>query len=138
MTGKQRKTKAIPTPEKPPPGWPKPLRPEAFYGLAGDIVRMIEPHSEADPAALLLQTLAAFGNCVGRGPHFRVEADRHGLNLFVAMVGRSARGRKGTSWGHIQRIFHDVDRFWEEKCVRPGLSSGEGLIKAVGGDQNER
>ncbi len=32
--------------------WPEPLADEAFYGLAGDIVRTIEPHTEADPAAL--------------------------------------------------------------------------------------
>src|SRR6185369_15445845 len=27
----------------------------AFHGLAGEVVRTIEPHSEADPVALLLQ-----------------------------------------------------------------------------------
>ena len=32
--------------------WPQPLAEEAFYGLAGDIVHTIEPHTEADPAAL--------------------------------------------------------------------------------------
>jgi len=32
--------------------WPQPLADEAFYGLAGDIVRTIELHTEADPAAL--------------------------------------------------------------------------------------
>jgi bifunctional DNA primase/polymerase-like protein len=35
--------------------WPDPLQSDAFYGLAGDVVRIIEPHSEEDPAALLVQ-----------------------------------------------------------------------------------
>jgi len=35
-----------------PENWPQPLAEQAFYGLPGDIVRTIEPHTEADPAAL--------------------------------------------------------------------------------------
>src|SRR5947209_2408381 len=50
--------------------WIEPAAPEAFYGLAGDIVRAIEPHSEADPVGLLLQALVMFGNVVGRCPYF--------------------------------------------------------------------
>ena len=59
------------------PEWPKPLAVEAFHGLAGDVVRTIEPHSEADVAALLIQFLAAFGVAAGRFAYFAVEADRH-------------------------------------------------------------
>ena len=39
-------------PDAPP--WPEPLGKAAFHGLAGDFVRLVEPHTEADPAALLL------------------------------------------------------------------------------------
>ena len=49
--------------------WPT-LAPEALHGLAGEVVRTIEPHSESDPVALLLQFLSAFGNAIGRGPYF--------------------------------------------------------------------
>ena len=34
---------------------------DAFHGLAGDVIRRIEPHTESDPAALLVQFLIAFG-----------------------------------------------------------------------------
>ena len=54
--------------------WPEPPKEEAFHGLAGEIVRVIEPHPEADPVALLIQLLVAFGSAVGRRAHFRVEA----------------------------------------------------------------
>ncbi len=111
--------------------WPPPLSDEAFHGLAGEIVKAIEPHTEADPAALLIQFLAAFGNVVGRGAYFVAEADKHYPNLFLIIVGATAKGRKGSSWGHIERIFKSVDEDWPKSCIRSGLSSGEGLIWTI-------
>ncbi|MBI3467838.1 MAG: hypothetical protein HY000_32920, partial [Planctomycetes bacterium] len=111
--------------------WPDPPDPAAFYGLAGDIVRVIEPHSEADPVALLIQLLVGFGNLVGRIPHFTVEADDHYLNLFANLVGSTSKGRKGVSWGQILRLLHAVDPDWADNRVMTGLSSGEGLIWQV-------
>ena len=68
----------------------------ALYGVAGLAVCGLAPHSEAHPAAILLQLLAAFGNAVGPAPHCMVDATRHGLNLFVVLVGESSKARKGT------------------------------------------
>jgi len=107
--------------------WPE-ASPLMFHGLAGEIVHVIDPHTEADPVALLVQLLAAFGSAVGRSAHFKAEADKHYGNVFAVMVGVSAKGRKGTSWGHIQRLFALADARWESDCVQSGLSSGEGLI----------
>ena len=108
--------------------WPEPLAPEAYHGLAGDIVRTLEPHSEADPAALLIQLLVGFGNVAGRVPHFMAEADRHGLNLFAVLVGPTAKARKGASWSHVRRLLSEVDETWASQNVKSGLASGEGLI----------
>lgn len=41
------------------PLWPEPLGEAAYHGPVGDLVQAIEPHSEADPAALLVQALVA-------------------------------------------------------------------------------
>jgi hypothetical protein len=49
----------------PPPA----LAGEAFHGIAGLLVRTLGPHTEADPAAILPQFLAAFGNLVGPPSH---------------------------------------------------------------------
>ena len=49
------------------------------------------------------QLLAAFGDLLGRGPHCVVDATRHGLNLFVVLVGDSSKARKGTSWSQTGR-----------------------------------
>ena len=109
------------------PEWPQP-DPLLFHGLAGDIVRLIAPHTEADPVALLVQLLAAFGSALGRTAYFTAEADRHYANLFVVLVGISSKGRKGTSWGHIRRLMQLAEPHWEMNCLQSGLSSGEGLI----------
>lgn len=113
------------------PGWPEPMGKAAMHGLLGDIIGTIEPHTEADPAALTLQFLCAYGNVAGRHAHFKVEADRHYPNLFVALVGKSARGRKGTSWGYVMEMLRHVDKPWTKERVQPGLSTGEGLIQAI-------
>jgi hypothetical protein len=110
--------------------FPKLDRQKALYGLVGDVVRAIEPHSESDPVALLVQMLAGFGNLIGRSAHFVAEADEHYTNLFVVIVGESSRGRKGSSLGHIKRLLIAVDDEWAG-CITSGLSSGEGLIHHV-------
>ena len=111
--------------------WPEPIDDAAFYGLAGEIVRTIEPHSEADPCALLVQILVGIGSLIGPGPHFKVEADRHFTNEFVALVGKTSKARKGSSLGHVRRLLHLVDPAWNKDRVQSGLSSGEGLVWAV-------
>jgi hypothetical protein len=118
--------------------WPEPLHAAAFHGLAGGWVRLVLPHTEADPAALLLSLLAGFGNLVGRFPHFVAEADSHFGNLFVLLVGATAKGRKGSSWGHVVRALRAVDPAWADARILSGLSSGEGLVWAVRDPISER
>lgn len=111
--------------------YPSALAEEAFQGLAGEFVRTIEPHSEADPAAILTQFLVGVGNVIGSGPHVLAEADQHPGRLFVALVGVSSKGRKGSSWGHVRQGLGAVDAEWLQARVQGGLSSGEGLIWSV-------
>ena len=106
--------------------WPQ-LNEAAYDGLAGEIVRTIEPHTESDPVALLVQLLVMVGNAIGRAPYFPVEADRHHLNLFMCLVGDTSKGRKGTSAGHPKRLLTGIDHAWGTR-VMGGLSSGEGVI----------
>ena len=111
--------------------YPAPLEEAAFHGLAGEIVRRIEPHTEADPAALLFQFLAAFGNLIGHDHYIVADGTRHYLNLYGVLVGKSSKGRKGTSWNHIANVMERLDPEWRQDRVSFGLSSGEGLIWAV-------
>lgn len=114
-----------------PTHWPSPPAKAAFYGPAGEFVRILEPHSEADPVALLVQALVGFGSVVGRGPYFMVEADRHALNLYAVMVGATSKARKGTSEGRVRAMLSQCDAAWASNRILAGLSSGEGLIWAV-------
>jgi hypothetical protein len=109
--------------------WPS-IHDAAFHGLPGEFVRLVGPHSEADPAALLAQFLVATGNLIGRGPHFRVEADRHGLNLYAVVVGDTSKARKGTSWVPVHRLMGLVEPNWLPR-VKSGISSGEGIVFEV-------
>jgi hypothetical protein len=111
--------------------YPEPLGPAAFYGLAGGIVRLVEPHTEADPVALLFQLLTAFGNLIGHDHYIVADGARHYLNLYGVLVGQSSKGRKGTSWNHIAHLMERVDPEWRRDCISNGLSSGEGLIWEV-------
>jgi hypothetical protein len=114
--------------------WPNPLRPAAFHGPAGELVRLIEPHSEADPAAILIQFLVAFGNLIYRSAHFVAEGDRHYTSLYAVVVGQTSKGRKGTSWGQVRRMLGALDPDWAGNRIMNGLASGEGLITAIGKD----
>lgn len=118
---------SAPPAEPTQPAWPT-LHPDAWHGLAGDIVRAIAPATEADPVAILIQLLAAFGSLVGRNSFVRVEADLHFPTLFAVLVGDSAKARKGTSWTWVRSLLAEVEPVWADVCIASGLSSGEGVI----------
>ena len=110
--------------------WPE-MRAEAYHGFAGELVETISPHSEADPIALLVQTLTCFGNIVGRDCYFQVESDRHHGNLFATLVGESSKARKGVSLNRVRAVFKLGNHEWATNHIDTGLSTGEGLIHAV-------
>lgn len=122
------------TPHKHPQAsasWPEPLADEAFHGLAGDVVKTIDPHTEADPAAILTNFLTSFGSAVGPIPRAIAEADKHGCNLFVVQVGDTSKGRKGSGYSHVRELFSLVDPTWTSNCIVSGLASGEGVVWGV-------
>ena len=112
------------------PAFPSPLAPEAFHGLAGEFVRLVSPHTEADEAALLAHFLVYFGNAVGRDAFYRVGATPHTCAENVAFVGTTGSGRKGTAEHETRRPFILSLDPWTAR-ITTGLSSGEGLIHAV-------
>ena len=111
--------------------WPAPPTKDAFHGVAGGFVEIVSPHSEADPVALLIQFLIAVGNVLGRTAYAAAESARHHVNLFAVLVGKSAKGRKGSSWSHVRRLLHGIEETWADNRVTSGLSTGEGLIWQV-------
>jgi hypothetical protein len=119
-------------------GEPSPSQPEwptmdeaAYRGIFGDIVELVEPHTEGDPVAVLTGAIAAVGNALGRGPYVQVGATKHRTNLFIGHVGATAKGRKGSAWKPVQDVMHASDPRWTKTRIASGLSSGEGLISEV-------
>ncbi len=109
------------------PEWPSALDEAAYFGLAGEIVRGIEMETEADPAAILLQMLVAYGNVIGRSAYAQNGRHIHHMNEFLLVVGQTSMGRKGTAWAEVGQFMESVDSEWWNH-LGPGLSSGEGLI----------
>jgi hypothetical protein len=104
---------------------------KALYGLASKFVATIFPHTEADKVALLIQMLVAFGNIIGRGPHFVAESTPHYTVLYALLVGNTSAA-KGSSLAQVRNVYNRVDESWAHECNKGGLSSGEGLIEAIG------
>jgi hypothetical protein len=112
-------------------GWPEPPGAAAYHGLAGRAVRLIDPHTEADPMAVLLQFLEAFGSVVGGGPHAMVGATRHGTNLYAVVVGDTAKARKGDSWNPVRLLFDRAAPDWCTHRIASGFGSGEAVVWSV-------
>jgi hypothetical protein len=104
------------------------IDPEALHGVCGEIIEILEPHTEADPAAVLLTLLTGFGNIMGRNPFFITDGASQHVNLFTSIVGDSSSGRKGTSWENCKGIFKSVDPEWYSSKIMSGIGSGEGII----------
>jgi hypothetical protein len=104
------------------------VNPAAYSGLVGEVVDLVAPFTEADPAGLLLSFLVGFGSAVGPGPHMVAGGARHPARLDLVLVGRSSRARKGTSWAVIRQVLALSDPDLISRRVVAGIASGEGLL----------
>lgn len=109
---------------------PPTLRSGALSGAAGRIVRALAPHTEADPAAILVTLLAWFGAIVGRGPHGLIANSEHPARVWPLIIGKTSGGAKGTSLQVVRAVMDAAAPEFAARVVS-GLTSGEGLIEAV-------
>ena len=110
--------------------WPT-LDNAACHGLAGEIVDLFAPHTEADPVALLASLLSEVGAGLGRGPHLVLDGTYHPLLFWPVLVGKTSKSRKGTAGKRIQALLERADPSWHRGEWKGTLSSGEGLAFAV-------
>ncbi len=110
----------------PPPQLPA----AALSGVAGRVVALLAPHTEADPAALLATLLAWFGAVLGRAPHGMIANSEHPARVWPLIVGKTSGGAKGTSLQVIRSVMDAAAPMFAAR-VTSGLTSGEGLIEAV-------
>lgn len=107
------------------------LDPAALYGLAGDFVRLLEPHTEADPVAMLVHAIAEFSCVIGRGSGVKLDGAFNPLLINAVIVGDTSKARKGTANKRIGPIFKQAIPGWTRGETKGNLSSGEGLVYAV-------
>ncbi|MFE2186886.1 DnaB-like helicase N-terminal domain-containing protein [Streptomyces sp. NPDC059455] len=112
--------------------------PDVFCGWVGETVRELDPTSEADPIAVLVNLLSAAGAAIGRRPHLMVGNDRHPCLIWALTIGPTSSGRKGSATSTARRVLSEAlpDFFGPEHTPR-GLNSGEGLIEYVKDDDSE-
>lgn len=117
---------------------PKPHKPNVAlsHGLLGEIIDSIEPHTEADPAAVALQLLVFMGNMAGKNGFIGGGAKPLFMNINVLVIGDSCDGAKGESLGVVGQLTEGLDEVWGEDCQVYECNSGEGL-KELFADQAE-
>ena len=114
--------------------FPLPMARQAYYGIAGEIVDIIRPNTEACPESILVQVMLGLLNMVGRRV-YRRQAGVHCLNEFVVLAGPSKTGCKGASWDVSSGLLETVDPAWFDHCIHSGIESGEGVISWVRDDK---
>lgn len=92
----------------------------AYHGLAGDVVRLIQPHTEADPVGLLASFLAEVGTTLNRGPHLILDTF-HPLLFWPVLVGRSSKSWKGTAAKRIEHLLQLADMSWTRGEIQGDL-----------------
>jgi Protein of unknown function (DUF3987) len=109
---------------------------EALYGLPGEIARTLSELTGADPASILTMFLTMFGNAIGRQPHVTFYGHDEPARFFTLIVGKWARGRKGTAFNAVRELFKPAEPEWAAQRIEPGLQSPEAMIEAVADSTN--
>ena len=104
---------------------PLPRLPGVVHQFADDIT----PFTEADPFAVFMQALAAFGAIIGEGPFTLLDRPQPPL-ISPIIVGGTAKARKGTSWAPVKNLILRVEPDFASQIVN-GFASGEALVDAV-------
>lgn len=107
---------------------PEPVAaPDAFYGVLGRLVTSVQGYTEANPMVILGALLTYFGALAGEG-HAIYQGGLQAPRLFMATVGPTSAGRKGTALDLAEEIFDLVAPGEVREHSNSGSASGEGLI----------
>ena len=86
--------------------WPV-LDDAALYGLAGDVVRTIEPHTEGDPAACSSASSSCSARRLARSPHAPSGPRSTAPTSTPSSLGRQPAREKGPPHNEVKRIVAD-------------------------------
>jgi hypothetical protein len=118
----------IDTPPRPRPA------PTMFHGPLGAFALEAADYTEADPVAILAQSLAIFGVAANRNAHMLAGNDKHPAALFIGIIGATSKAGKGTSGAVALGLMLRV----EDKLRQlGGFGSGEALIEDLANEVTE-
>jgi hypothetical protein len=80
--------------------------------------------------------MTGFGNAIGRQPHVQFYGHDEPGALFTLIVGKWARGRKGTAWNAVRKLLSQAEPEWAARDIESGLQSSEAMIEAVADSPN--
>lgn len=110
--------------------WPT-LSHDALYGLAGDVVRTLDPYTEADQSGVLFAFLASAGCYFDTKPHLYGGNTEHPGRVWPLLTGATSEGAKGTAMSVVQNLIRAIDYGFSVESRASGLSTAEGLIRRV-------
>lgn len=114
-----------------PAAWdfPPPPADVAFEGLLGDCVMDLADGTDASLVGLLGAMVSFAGALIPGYAYFHRD---HTSSPFVALVGESSIGRKGTAMNRVLDAFGDAFEMAEvQRVMLDGLNSGEGLVSEL-------
>ena len=77
---------------------------EIFHGPLGDIVNILDPHTEADPIGVLMSLMTMYSVAIGPEPTVKVGNTNQKLVVWTILAGDSGIGRKGTATGDARLV----------------------------------
>lgn len=109
--------------------FPEPPEPDAFAGLLGELVEDLADGTDASLVGLLGSTIAYCGALVPGHAYFhRTQTS----SPFIALVGESSVGRKGTAMTRVMDAMSQaLETSTVHRVVMDGINSGEGLVSAL-------
>lgn len=110
--------------------WPV-LDRAVFHGPAGQFALAADPHTEADPVAVLVTTLVGAGCALHRGTWCLAGNARHPASLFAVIVGATSKGAKGTSGEVASAALEAAAPTFMSERVLGGFGSGEAVVDEV-------
>ena len=116
--------------------WPKSIDFEQL-GNAGRIALLCTKGTEIDPHATLFSLLTVAGGVIGPSVYLYIGETRHYCRLYTVLVGKSSRGRKGSSAGPINSVFDELLMDFGSIKTSGPLSSGEGLLWRIRDESGE-
>jgi putative DNA primase/helicase len=110
------------------------LGPDAYHGLIGAFLRLLEGQTEGHPAAIGAHVLPCLGTMLGREVAYRAGTEIHFPKVNAIIVGPTSAGVKGVSENAAMLLVEDINRDFVARHSLTGVASGEAVIHEMRDD----